>query len=101
MIFETPASVSALERALERSTRDATGAALVAAIVPSPVGALVAAASDEGLCLLEFGEERRLGRQLDLLTRLFGPARMGDHPVLELTRTELAESVEGTRTRFA
>jgi len=100
MIFETPASVSSLERALERATRGTTGPALVAAIVPSPVGALVAAASDDGLCLLEFGEERRLGRQLELLTRLFGPARMGDHPVLEHTRTELTEYFEGARTRF-
>jgi AraC family transcriptional regulator, regulatory protein of adaptative response / methylated-DNA-[protein]-cysteine methyltransferase len=100
MIYETPASVAALERALERSTRGASGGTLVAAIVPSPVGALVAAASDEGLGLLEFGEERRLAHQLDLLTRLFGPVRMGDHPILERTRIELAEYFEGTRTRF-
>ena len=100
MLYETPATVSALERAVERSTRGAAGSALVAGIVGSPVGALVAAASDDGLALLEFGEERRLSHQLGLLTRLFGPVRMGDHPILELTRIELAEYFEGARTRF-
>ncbi len=100
MIFETPVSVAALERALTRHTATGTDGVLTAAIVPSPVGALVAAANDEGLCLLEFGEEKRLLHQLDLLTRIFGPVRRGNHRVLERTKLELAEYFEGTRTAF-
>ncbi len=100
MLFEAPVSTSALERALARSTEGTTASALVAAIVPSPVGPLVAAASDDGLCLLEFGAERRLAHQLDGMLRVFGPVRMGDHPMLERTRVELGEYFAGARTRF-
>jgi O-6-methylguanine DNA methyltransferase len=98
MRFETPAGKASLERAL--AARAAPDGRLVAGIIASPVGALVAAAADEGLCLLEFGEEKRLASQLSILTRLFGPVRMGEHPLLSQTTAELAEYFAGERTRF-
>lgn len=98
MHYETPAGKIPLERAL--ATRVVPDGPVTAAIVASPVGALVAAVYEDQLCLLEFGEERRLGHQLDLLTRVFGPVRVGQHAVLDRTATQLDEYFAGHRTGF-
>lgn len=73
---------------------------VVARVLDSPVGPLVAAATDEGLALLEFGDEKRLRRQADMLARHVGRARPGDHPILRQTEEELAEYFAGTRRQF-
>jgi len=69
-------------------------------VLDSPVGPLVAAASGDGLLLLEFGAEQRLSRQLGILRRLFGPVRAGRHAVIDATAAELAEYFAGRRQRF-
>ncbi len=69
--------------------------------IESPLGPLIAAAVDEGLCLLEFTDRRMLEAQLKRLRRCFDrPALEGDHPHLAQLRRELAEYFAGTRQRF-
>jgi AraC family transcriptional regulator of adaptative response/methylated-DNA-[protein]-cysteine methyltransferase len=67
----------------------------------SPLGPLVAAAVEEGVCLLEFSDRRMLETQLSRLRRLLDrPAIQGDHPHLAQLEHELSEYFTGTRTRF-
>jgi AraC family transcriptional regulator, regulatory protein of adaptative response / methylated-DNA-[protein]-cysteine methyltransferase len=66
----------------------------------SPVGPLVAGATDEGICLLEFSDRRMLEAQLDSVRRRFGPALPGTHPLLDQLRSELAEYFAGARREF-
>lgn len=67
----------------------------------SPLGPLVAGATDEGLCLLEFSDRRMLEAQLDVLRRRLGPVLPGTHPLLEQLRCELAEYFAGGRRDFS
>src|ERR687895_764114 len=66
----------------------------------SPVGPLVAGATDRGVCLLEFSDRRMLEAQLASVRRRLGPALPGTHPLLDQLRTELAEYFAGTRREF-
>ncbi|SFF22564.1 O-6-methylguanine DNA methyltransferase [Fontimonas thermophila] len=67
----------------------------------SPLGPLLAAACDEGIVLLEFGEPDRADAQLAALCRLVGaPLGAGDHPLLRRLAHELAEYFAGTRRSF-
>jgi O-6-methylguanine DNA methyltransferase len=62
---------------------------------------MVAAATDTGLCLLEFVDRRGLEKELARLGRELGGAAIpGSSPVLEQTTRELEEYFAGTRTRF-
>jgi AraC family transcriptional regulator, regulatory protein of adaptative response / methylated-DNA-[protein]-cysteine methyltransferase len=66
----------------------------------SPVGPLVAGATDEGVCLLEFSDRRMLPTQLDTIRHRLGPALPGTHPLLDQLQSELAEYFGGTRREF-
>jgi AraC family transcriptional regulator of adaptative response/methylated-DNA-[protein]-cysteine methyltransferase len=66
----------------------------------SPLGPLVAGATDQGVCLLEFSDRRMLEAQLDSVRRRLGPALPGTHPLLDQLRSELAEYFEGRRREF-
>ncbi len=69
--------------------------------IDSPVGPLVTAAIDEGICLLEFADEARIARQATQLCRWFsGPIIAGTHPHLETLATELEAYFEGTPMAF-
>ena len=69
--------------------------------IDTPLGPLVAGATDEGLCLLEFTDRRMLEAQLKRLqSMLKQPLVPGDHPHLAKTREELTRYFEGTLTRF-
>lgn len=69
--------------------------------IDSPVGPLVTAAVDEGVCLLEFADEARVARQAARLGRWFsGPIMPGDHPHLETLATELEAYFAGTLLEF-
>lgn len=67
----------------------------------TPLGMMVAATSDTGLCLLEFHDRRAFETQVQVLQRRLG-ARFapGDHPILKQAESELAEYFEGTRSAF-
>ena len=67
----------------------------------SPLGSLVAAAVDDGVCLLEFGDIARLEQQAPRLRRWFrGPIVGASHPHLEQLRSELEEYFAGQRREF-
>lgn len=70
--------------------------------IDSPVGPLVTAAVDEGICLLEFADEARIARQAAGLGRWFpGPIVPGDHPHLETLARELDAYFQGRLVRFS
>ena len=63
---------------------------------------MVAAASNEGLHLLEFTDRRMLETQLERLGKKTGGVLApGSHPMLEQTEAELAEYFDGDRTEFS
>lgn len=67
----------------------------------SPIGALVLGAVDAGVCLLEFGDERRVERQASALHKWFGgPVVRESHPHLDTLRQQLEEYFAGTRREF-
>jgi AraC family transcriptional regulator, regulatory protein of adaptative response / methylated-DNA-[protein]-cysteine methyltransferase len=67
----------------------------------SPLGRLAVAATDEGICLLEFGDPHRVTAQAARLRRWFGgPIVPGMHPHLEALRDELRDYFAGTRRTF-
>jgi AraC family transcriptional regulator of adaptative response/methylated-DNA-[protein]-cysteine methyltransferase len=67
----------------------------------SPLGPLVAGATAEGVCLLEFTDERRHERQLETVARRFGAAVVpGSSPHLDRLRSELEEYFAARRRTF-
>ncbi|MBL8965660.1 MAG: bifunctional transcriptional activator/DNA repair protein Ada [Spirochaetaceae bacterium] len=69
--------------------------------IDTPLGPLVAAATDRGVCLLEFSDRRMLEAQARILSARIGlPALPGAHPHLERLRAELAGYFAGERSSF-
>ncbi|MCG6872483.1 MAG: methylated-DNA--[protein]-cysteine S-methyltransferase [Gammaproteobacteria bacterium] len=83
--------------------RAARGAAAIAVTrLPSPLGTLVAAAGDQGVCLLEFADRRMLETQVKRVQKFTGlPLVPGSHPLLEQLRAELEEWFAGRRRQFS
>ena len=75
--------------------------AVITTAIDTPLGAILAGATDEGLCLLEFPDRRMLEAQLKRLERLLRmPLVPGDHPHLRKTAEELARYFAGTLKAF-
>jgi AraC family transcriptional regulator of adaptative response/methylated-DNA-[protein]-cysteine methyltransferase len=75
--------------------------AATAAWIRTPLGPMIAAATNRGVCLLEFTDRRMLEAQLDTLgRRLKLPLVPGEHPLLDRLKTELAEYFAGARRSF-
>jgi AraC family transcriptional regulator of adaptative response/methylated-DNA-[protein]-cysteine methyltransferase len=69
--------------------------------VPTPLGPMVAAATDERLLLLEFADRRMLPTQFQRLQRALGCVFVpGDSPTFGVLRTQLDEYFAGGRTVF-
>jgi AraC family transcriptional regulator of adaptative response/methylated-DNA-[protein]-cysteine methyltransferase len=68
--------------------------------IESPLGPLVCAATDTGICLLEFSDRRKLETQFETLRHRFGAILPGNHPLLDQLRVELAEYFAGQRREF-
>ena len=67
----------------------------------SPLGPLLAGATNQGICLLEFADRRMLETQLTRLqTRLNAEILPGESPFLEPLQSQLAEYFEGRRKEF-
>lgn len=67
----------------------------------SPLGPMVAAATDEALCLLEFADRRMLPLQLRRMKERLGATVVpGESGVLAALEGELAEYFAGTRREF-
>ncbi len=68
----------------------------------SPLGPLVAGATEEGVCLLEFADRRMMEAQLAAVRRLFGPAAIpGTNEHLGLLERELERYFAGDLRRFS
>src|SRR5262249_24759088 len=79
--------------------RDA--ASITTAMIESPVGPLLAGATDEVVCLLEFTDRRALETQLAEVRRRFGAAVVpGRHGLLDRLRGELDQYFAGKLRRF-
>jgi AraC family transcriptional regulator of adaptative response/methylated-DNA-[protein]-cysteine methyltransferase len=69
--------------------------------VETPFGPMIAGATDEGVCLLEFTDRRMLEAQLQRLSKLLGQRLVpGEHRHLAQLRGELARYFAGTLTDF-
>ena len=70
--------------------------------IDTPLGPMIAGATDDGLCLLEFTDRRMLSAQVQRLSRLLGqPMLPGEHRYLSQVKDELAQYLAGTLTTFA
>lgn len=69
--------------------------------VETPLGAMVAGASDQGVCLLEFSDRRMLENQFKKIKKYFGDAIVpGKNKHLEQMEKELNEYFAGKRKKF-
>jgi AraC family transcriptional regulator of adaptative response/methylated-DNA-[protein]-cysteine methyltransferase len=74
---------------------------VVTSVLDTPLGAMVAAVKDEGLCALEFADRSNLADQLQALQRRFGGAVVpGAHALLDQLRAELREYFARSRREF-
>lgn len=75
---------------------------LVAAWMETPVGPMIAAATSQGVCLLEFTDRRMLEAQFQTLRRRFSAAIVpGENNHIEQLRSELQEYFDGRRRTFS
>jgi AraC family transcriptional regulator of adaptative response/methylated-DNA-[protein]-cysteine methyltransferase len=89
--------------AAARGTRRARSgaAAIVLRMLPTPLGPMLAGATDEGVCLLEFTDRPMLPTQLAILRQRLGlPIVAGRHPLLARLEEQLAEYFAGRRVSF-
>ncbi len=76
-------------------------ACIVTRTLESPLGPLVAAATPDAVCMLEFADSARPAAHAAQLQKLFGCAvAPGSNEPLEQLRAELAEYFAGQRRRF-
>lgn len=74
---------------------------ILTAWIESPMGQLVTAATDKGICLLEFSDRRMLDAQFATLRKLFkSPIVPGENKHITLLRKELKKYFEGTLKQF-
>ena len=82
--------------------RSVDTACVLTTAIDTPLGPMIAGATDEGLCLLEFTDRRMLEAQIKRLQGLLRqPIVPGDHAHLEQTRRELDAYFAGTLRQFA
>jgi len=78
-----------------------TGEFIRLAWIETPLGAMVAGATDSSICLLEFTDRRMMEAQLSTVARLFRlPLIPGESPLFETLRFQLKEYFDGTRREF-
>lgn len=92
----------AFVRVFGQAPKDASGqGVLLAERIATPLGAMLALASDDGLCLLEFVDRRGLEREILTLRRRTKTVVVPGHNAhLARTRRQLAEYFRGTRDTF-
>jgi AraC family transcriptional regulator, regulatory protein of adaptative response / methylated-DNA-[protein]-cysteine methyltransferase len=79
----------------------ASDAVISIARILTPLGPMLAGATDAGLCLLEFADRRMLERQMTILQRrLRARAVPGAHPLLAAAQEQIGEYFAGSRRRF-
>jgi AraC family transcriptional regulator of adaptative response/methylated-DNA-[protein]-cysteine methyltransferase len=89
-------------RAARETRRTRNGlAAVVVRMLRTPLGPMLAGATEDGICLLEFTDRPMLPTQLDVLARrLRRPLVAGHHPLLDLLQDQLDGYFAGERLAF-
>ncbi len=71
------------------------------AVIKTPLGDMLAGATSDAICLLEFDDRDRLERQSQTVRELFlMPLLPGEHALFALLRDQLAQYFEGKSTAF-
>jgi len=93
----------AFKKLFGKNPGEARGTApIVATLLPSPLGPLLAAATEDGLCMLEYAERDKLSRQAADLMRFYGrPVVPGRNEHIDRMARELDEYFAGTRQEFS
>jgi O-6-methylguanine DNA methyltransferase len=92
-----PVLRAARETRRARRGRDA----VVFRMLATPLGPMLAGATDDGICLLEFTDRPMLPTQLAVLSRrLRRPAVAGRHPLLDVLQDQLRAYFAGERLTF-
>jgi AraC family transcriptional regulator of adaptative response/methylated-DNA-[protein]-cysteine methyltransferase len=82
--------------------RRRNGALVLVTRVLTPLGPMVAGATDRGVCLLEFAERRRLETQVKRIQARLGCAvAPGEHPLLAQVQSELQRYFAGELRAFS
>jgi O-6-methylguanine DNA methyltransferase len=90
-----------LARARRARGRRSGATAVVVSMVRTPLGLMLAGATDDGLCLLEFTDRPMLPTQLAILERRLGrPIVAGRHPVLDELPRQLDAYFAGRHLGF-
>jgi O-6-methylguanine DNA methyltransferase len=89
--------------AARRVRRYRSGATtIVTRVLATPIGPVLAGATAQGICLLEFTDRRMLPTQLRVLQRRLGmPVVAGRHRHLDRLQAELDEYFAGSRRNFS
>ncbi|WP_306350057.1 bifunctional transcriptional activator/DNA repair enzyme AdaA [Flavobacterium sp. '19STA2R22 D10 B1'] len=67
----------------------------------TPLGTMVACATNQGICLLEFSDRKMLETELKMLTKLYNATIIqGKNSYFEILKQELQEYFEGSRQEF-
>jgi AraC family transcriptional regulator of adaptative response/methylated-DNA-[protein]-cysteine methyltransferase len=91
----------AFKKLFGRTPGESRAAPLVATLIPSPIGALLAAASEDGLCMLEYADREKLPKQAADLMRFYGrPVVPGRNRHIDRIAEQLEEYFGGTRQEF-
>ena len=74
---------------------------LIVSWIETPIGPLIAGATEEGICLLEFSDRRMLEAQMSTLRKHFNcPIVPGESPHLTALHPQLHEYFEGSLQKF-
>jgi AraC family transcriptional regulator of adaptative response/methylated-DNA-[protein]-cysteine methyltransferase len=92
----------AFKRLFGVTPTDARGIApIVATLLPSPLGPLLGAATEDGLCMLEYADREKLPKQAADLMRYYArPVVPGRNRHIDQVARELEEYFAGERERF-
>lgn len=82
-------------------SKSRSGAVITITRVMSPLGPMIAGASDKGICLLEFHDRRMLETQLKRLHKHTGAEFLpGEHPLFERLQQQVNEYFDKQRKAF-
>lgn len=69
--------------------------------IETPLGTMYAAATENGICMLEFTDRKMLETELKHISKLLNANIIqGENPIFEILEKELSEYFEGKRTEF-
>jgi len=70
--------------------------------IDTPLGEMIAGATEDGICLLEFSDRRILNTEFKILTKLLNTTvKAGENKHLKALRKQLDEYFKGKRKEFS